>query len=166
MKKRCTEKSDELTELIRRALQDSDSVSKTERKRMRKLCSDPCLLVDAMKNLGPDFNIPTFTDNEDNRTNEEIIAADYIALAKFTMEKMQITNVHKLKATVSDAGFIIYALTPDPVELDYEQFATSDYPDNKELLLEAEALQSDLFMEDGPEKFMSEVIKIIEETEL
>ncbi len=59
-----------------------------------------------------------------------------------------------------------YALTPEPVELDIEQFCTSDYDDNKELLLEAEALQADLFMEDNTESFILEIIERIESATL
>lgn len=166
MNKNRIEKADLLAELMKKALQDKDSISGGEKKCLKKLVSDPTLLVEAFQKLDPSFSVPAFTTNDDNRTHEEIIADNYIALAKFTIEKSQLKNAHKLKVKESDCGFIIYALTPEPVELDFLQYATSDYPDNKELLLEAEALQSDLFMEDSTEKFKIEIINRIENANL
>ncbi len=166
MKKSRAEKSDELTKLLKKTLQDTNSVSNADKKRMKKLIADPTLLLEAMQNIDPDFSVPPFIADDDSRTNEEIIADNYVALAKFTIEKMQLKNVRKLKVEDTDCGFIIYALTPEPVELDFEQFATSDYPTNKELLLEAEALQADLFIEDSTEKYRLEIIDRIENTVL
>ena len=110
--------------------------------------------------------MPAFPVGTDNRSLEEIIADNYIALAKFAIEKLQIKNVQQLKVKESDCGFVIYALTPEPIEIDIQQFATSDYPNNKELLLEAEALQADLFMEDSTEKYRFEIIERIEKAAL
>ena len=162
MKKNCSEKLNELTELVKKALEDADPIACSEKKRMRKLVSDPTLLVEAMQIINPDFSIPSFPISDDSRTMEEIIADNYIALAKFTIEKMNLKNVSKLKVQESDGGFVIYGLTPKPVELNFYSFATSDYPYYKELLLEAEALQADLFMEDSTEKSRFEIIERIE----
>lgn len=162
MQKNRSEKLNELTELIKKALQDTDSIVRSEKKRMRKLASDPTLLVEAMQTINPDFDIPPFPISNDSRTLEEIIADNYIALAKFTIEQMNLKNVSKLKVQCTDDSFIIYGLTPEPVELDFYSFATGDYPHYKELLLEAEALQADLFMEDSTEKYRFEIIERIE----
>ncbi len=166
MKKNCRDKLTELTELIQKALQEPDSIMASEKKRMKKLVSDPTLLVDAFHKLDPDFSVPSFPDSTDTRSHAEIIADNYVALAKFAIEKLQIKNVRQLKVNESDCGFVIYALTPKPIEIDFQQFATSDYPNNKELLLEAEALQADLFMEDSTEKYRFEIIKRIENADL
>ncbi len=162
MKKNRSDKINELTELMQKALQNSDSIIGSEKIRMKKLVSDPMLLVDAFQQLDPDFSVPSFSFGADTRSLEEIIADNYVALAKFAIEKLQIKNVQQLKVNESDCGFIIYALTPTPIEIDIWQFATSDYPNNKELLLEAEALQADLFMEDSTEKWRLEIIERIE----
>ena len=49
MKKNRSEKLNELTELLQKTLQDSDSINGSEKKRMKKLVSDPMLLVDAFQ---------------------------------------------------------------------------------------------------------------------
>lgn len=162
MKKKRSEKVNELTELMEKALQDADSIVDSEKKRMKKLVSDTSLLVEAMQNINPDFSIPSSPISDDSRTLEEIIADNYIALAKFTIEQMKLKNVSKLKVQEADGSFVIYGLTPEPVELDFYSFATSDYPYYKELLLEAEALQADLFMEDSTKKYLFEIIERIE----
>lgn len=166
MKKNRSEKLNELTELLQKTLQDSDSINGSEKKRMKKLVSDPMLLVDAFQKLDPTFSVPAFPVGTDNRSLEEIIVDNYIVLAKFVIEKLQIKNVQQLKVRESDCGFVIYALTSEPIEIDIQQFATSDYPNNKELLLEAEALQADLFMEDSTEKYRFEIIERIEKAAL
>ncbi len=162
MKNNRKEKKNELTDLLSKTMKDADSITDSEKKRMKKLVSDPTLLLEAMQNLNPDFSVPTFHDKDDSRTPEEIISDNYVTLAKFTIEKMQLKNVSKLSVKDTDCGFIIYALTPEPVELDFAQFATCDYPDYEELLLEAEALQSDLSMEDSTEKYRLGIIERIE----
>lgn len=166
MKKNRSDNLNELTELIQKVLQNSDSIKGSEKKRMKKLVSDPTLFVEAVQKLDPDLSVPTFSLGTDNRSLEEIIADNYVALAKFAIEKLQIKNVQQLKVKESDCGFVIYALTPEPIEIDIQQFATSDYPNNKELLLEAEALQADLFMEDSTEKYRFEIIERIENADL
>lgn len=166
MKKNRSDNLNELTELIQKVLQNSDSIKGSEKKRMKKLVSDPTLFVEAVQKLDPDLSVPTFPLGTDNRSLEEIIADNYVALAKFAIEKLQIKNVQQLKVKESDCGFVIYALTPEPIEIDIQQFATSDYPNNKELLLEAEALQADLFMEDSTEKYRFEIIERIENADL
>ena len=166
MKKNREQQIDELTEFIKKTQNDASSITATDKKKMKKLVSDPTLLLEAFQKIDPSFTVPAFPESEDKRTSEEIIADNYIALSKFTIEKLQLKNVHKLKVCVSDCSFTIYALTPEPVELDFEQFATSDYPENKELLLEAEALQADLFMEDGTEKFIEKIVELIENVAL
>lgn len=166
MKKNRSDNLNELTELIQKVLQNSDSIKGSEKKRMKKLVSDPMLFVEAVQKLDPDLSVPTFPLGTDNRSLEEIIADNYVALAKFAIEKLQIKNVQQLKVKESDCGFVIYALTPEPIEIDIQQFATSDYPNNKELLLEAEALQADLFMEDSTEKYRFEIIERIENADL
>lgn len=166
MKKNRSDNLNELTELLQKVLQNSDSIKDSEKKRMKKLVSDPTLFVEAVQKLDPDLSVPTFPLGTDNRSLEEIIADNYVALAKFAIEKLQIKNVQQLKVKESDCGFVIYALTPEPIEIDIQQFATSDYPNNKELLLEAEALQADLFMEDSTEKYRFEIIERIENADL
>ncbi len=166
MKKNRSDNLNELTELIQKVLQNSDSIKGSEKKRMKKLVSDPTLFVEAVQKLDPDLSVPTFSLGTDNRSLEEIIADNYVALAKFAIEKLQIKNVQQLKVKESDCGFVIYALTPEPIEIDIQQFETSDYPNNKELLLEAEALQADLFMEDSTEKYRFEIIERIENADL
>lgn len=162
MKKNRSEQSDELMGLVKKVMQDADSISKTDKKRMKKLISDPTLFLEVVQRLDPDYSVPDFPVNNDTRTSEEIIADNYVALAKFTIEKLQLENVHKLKVQESEGCFSVYALTPEPLELCFEQFATSDYPYNKELLLEIEALQADLFMEDNIKKYTPEIISRIE----
>ena len=164
MKKNRNENLNELTELMKKVLQNSDSIMDSDKKRMKKLVSDPTLLAEAMQIINPDFNIPSFPVSEDSRSLEEIIADNYIALAKFAIGQMKLKNVSRLKVQESDGSFVIYGLTPEPVELDFYSFATSDYPYYKELLLEAEALQADLFMEDSTEKYRFEIIERIENT--
>lgn len=171
MNKNNNDKLNQTIDLFKKVAQNPDSVSNDDKKQIKKLIrGDKSLMIEALlsmqKEFDPDYGCDLPITRNDGRTHEEIIADNYIALAKFTIEKLHIKNAHKLKATEGDCGFVLIALTPDPVELDYEQFATSDYPNNKELLLEAEALQADLFTEDGTEQFKLEIIKRIENATL
>lgn len=157
------------TELLKKVAQNPESVSNADKKQIKKLIGgDTSLIIRALQNIAaeqdPNFGtaVPFPRNPDDGRTDEEIIAGNYIALAKFAIRKLELSNIHKLKVQDTDTGFVIYALTPEPVELDIEQFCTSDYPNNKELLLEAEALQADLFMEDNTEKFCLEITERIE----
>lgn len=168
MSKRKINKLDETTELLKKVAQDPDSVTNAEKKQLKKLIGgDSSLMIEALqiiqKEQGSDYcpNTPPPSHNDD-RTHEEIIADNYVTLAKFAIEKSGLKNVRKLKVQEGDCGFIIYALTPEPVELDLERYATIDYPANEELLLEAEALQADLFMEDNTEKYRLKIIQLIE----
>lgn len=112
--------------------------------------------------------------SDDNAADREIalttIANNYVALAKFAIEKLKLKNVRKLKGQVVDGCLIVYALAPTPVELNFEQFATSDYPPQKELLLETESLEADLFAEDDAEgrriEIIGEIIKQIESADI
>ncbi len=173
MSKRRDDKLNETIELFKKVAQDPNSVSNAEKKRIKKLIGDDMsLMIEALQTMQKEqgfddcSDTPLMPSHNDSRTLEEIIADNYVALAKFTIEKMQLKNVSKLKVVDSDCCFTIYALTPDPVELDLIQFATSDYPNNKELLLEAEALQSDLSMDDSAGKYRIKIIQLIENSVL
>ncbi len=152
---------------------DADAVGKEDRKKLKELCDDTETFVSAMLELQnndeeyakklADCAMPN---RNDGQTDEQIIAENYIALAKFAIEKLNMKNVIGLKAEAVEDYFKIYALTPEPVELDLYMFATSDYPNNKELLLEAEALQGDLFLEDNTEEFLAEIVNTINNAKL
>ena len=135
---------DEAIELLQKNVQDSDSLSNEEKQHL-------------------DFSIPGSPLDDDLRTEQEIIAENYITLARFAIRQLKIKNVCKLKAEYSDGRFIIYALTPEPVALDIERYTTSDYPENKELLLEAEALQGDLSANETLGEARLEIIRRIED---
>jgi len=172
MSKRKNDKLEETTELLKKVAQDPDSVTNAEKRQLKKLIGgDSSLMIEALqiiqKEQGSDYcpSTPPSSLNDD-RTHEEIIADNYVTLAKFAIEKSGLKNVRNLKVQEGDCGFIIYALTPEPVELDLERYATIDYPANEELLLEAEALQADLFMEDNTEKYRLKIIQLIENTVL
>ena len=90
MKKNRSDKINELTELMQKALQNSDSIIGSEKIRMKKLVSDPMLLVDAFQQLDPDFSVPSFSFGADTRSLEEIIADNYVALAKFAIENCRL----------------------------------------------------------------------------
>lgn len=162
MKKSRSEQSDELTGLFNKVMQSADSIDKADKKRMKKLCSDMSLFLEVLRGLDQNSSVPDFPAGDDTRTPTEIIADNYIALAKFATEKLQLENVHKLKVRESEGAFIVYALTPEPLELCFEQFATSDYPYYKELLLEIEALEGDLSMQDNSKEYIPEIISKIE----
>ena len=166
MKKNRGKAVEELTGLLKKTLQNAESVDKAEKKRMKKLISDPTLLLEAMQRIDPDCNGSPFPLGEDTRSLTEIVADDYIALAKFAIGKSKLQNVRKLKAEISDGGYILYALTPEPVELDFLQYATSDYPDIRERLLEAEALECAWIMEGGEGNFRLAILRRIEDAVL
>lgn len=161
---------DKAAELLKKVKENPDSVSFKDKMKLRKLAKNPEALVSALMSLGnvtetDDFGFCT-PKTEEGMSDERIIAENYIALAKFAIEKSKIENATGLKAEIRDGGIVLYALTPSPVELDIEQYATSDYPTNKEILLEAEALSADLFSEDGTEKFLDEIIRYINAAEI
>lgn len=152
---------------------NAKAVDKESRKKLKELCSDTDTMVSVMLDLQNNDEVFAKMALEkakplhfDGQTDEQIIAENYIALAKFAVEKLEMKNVIGLKAEVKDSGFIIYALTPKPVELDLESFATSEYQNNRELLLEAEALQADLFLEDNTEEYLAEIVNIINNAKL
>ncbi len=152
---------------------DAEKVKKQDKKKLKELCDDTDTFVSAMLELqnNDEEYAKMLADcakpnRNDGQTDEQIIAENYIALAKFAIEKLKMKNVIGLKAEVVEDYFVIYALTPKPVELDLAMFATSDYPNNKELLLEAEALQGDLFLEDNTEEYIAEVVNIINNAKL
>ncbi len=155
----------EITEILKKVAKNVDEISEEEKKRLKALGKDSTLLVEALKNMVMQENPEMFqkpVSMDDNRTSEEIIADNYIALAKFTAQKMGISSPYRLKVEDSEDEMKIYALTPKPILLDYLQFATSDYPNHKELLLEAEALQSDLVLEKKAKKAQKKIIARIE----
>lgn len=164
MQKNRSDKSDEMVELLGKMMKDPDAVSNTEKRRMKKLANDPSLLIAALQvlNEGNETSARSFLQRDATRTEEEIIVENYISLARFTIEQMNLKNVCKLQVQANDDAFTIYALTPAPVELDFSQVATSEFPVYKELLLEAEALQADLFLERGNKDFLYEIISRIE----
>lgn len=161
---------EEPTELLKKVKENPDSLSFKDKMKLRKLAKNPEALVSALMSLGNVFGADDFgccrPNTNEGMSDERIIAENYIALAKFAIEKDKIENATGLKAEIRDGGIVLYALTPSPVELDIEQYATSDYPTNKEILLEAEALSADLFSEDGTEKFLDEIIQYINAAEI
>lgn len=163
MKNDRVKKLDEAIELLKKNVQDEDSLSNEEKQHLEKLVAVPPSLMEALQNFEADFSIPGSPLDDDLRTEQEIIAENYITLARFTIRRLKIKNVCKLKAEYSDGRFIIYALTPEPVALDIERYTTSDYPENKELLLEAEALQGDLSANETLEEARLEIIRRIED---
>lgn len=106
----------------------------------------------------------------DRELSIKAIAKNYVDLSIFAIKKLKLKNVHKLIGQVVDGCLAVYALASFPVELNFEQFATSDYPKMQELLLESESLESDLFMEDNSEEFrikiLKQIIKQIESVDL
>lgn len=91
----------------------------------------------------------------------EIIAQDYIALSKYVIEKAGIRGATSLHAEINDGSFTVYALTPERVELDFSRYVLSDNQLMKEKLYEAEALRSDMFLEDGAQADLQKIIDII-----
>lgn len=159
------DKLNEITDLLKKVADNPNSVTDSDKKQIKKLIgNDSSLIIEALQGmlLGQDALQEPISTFEDNRSNEEIIADNYIYLAKFAIEKLKLNN-HELKVQCDDDWLRIYILNPHLEELDFEQFCTSDYPKNKELLLEAEALQADLNMDN---KWNDETIsKIIEKIE-
>lgn len=155
----------EITKILKKVQQNAEEISEEDKKRLKSLGKDSPLLIDALKKMAMEENPEMFQkpiSNNDTRTSEEIIADNYIALAKFAAQKMGISSPFQLKVEESEEELKIYALTPVPVLLDYLQFTTSDDPQNKELLLEIEALQSDLVFEGKAKKAQKKIIARIE----
>lgn len=156
-----------MTELLEKVARDPASVSQDEIKQIKRLnAKDGSLIVkalrDMMKRRGEDVPLSSAAAaSDEERSGDEIIADNYITLARFAIARSGLKNVSGLKAENTAEGLKIYALTPAPVELDIEQFCTSDYPANRELLREAEALSADLFMDDGIEELRPEIIRRI-----
>lgn len=169
MSKNNDDKLNELTELFKKVAQEPEKVTNSEKQQIKSLIEDDnALMIEALKNMAeeeevdPCFSVPSPSLPNDDRPYEEIIADNYVFLAKFAIEKAGLKNVQRLKVKEDNGSLIIYALTPKPVELDFEQFCTSDYQQNRELLREAEALQADLFSEDSTQKFLVKIIELIE----
>lgn len=156
---------DKAVELFKKAMENPDAVSKDEKKQLKKIMKDTGLVIEAAKILG-EFPAGEMPVNSDARTDEEIIAESYVSLAKFTVKQLGLKNVTGLRVQENADGFTVYALTPEPVELEFHKFATSDYPDYEEFLLEAEALQADLFTEDNAEALRGEIKKRIESADI
>lgn len=120
-------------------------------------------LLSAAQNCGEDVN-PDIIDslNSGNGNEETKIAENCVRLAEFVIERQKIEHVAGLKAEVRDNTFVVYALTPDPVELDFPKYATSEVPQAKELLMEKEALEADLFLKQDSQAHSTRVIRRIE----
>lgn len=173
MNKNSNDKLNILIELLKKAAQTPDKVTSDEKKLIKKLIDDDnSLMIKALKNMemeeeiDPNFSVTPPTLPKENCSYEEIIANNYIFLAKFAIKKLDLKNVQRLKVKKKYGSIIIYAITPKLIELDFEQFCTSDYQQNRELLLEAEALQADLYSEDSNQKYLDEIITLIESTAL
>lgn len=173
MNKNSNDKLNILIELLKKAAQTPDKVTSDEKKLIKKLIDDDnSLMIKALKNMemeeeiDPNFSVTPPTLPKENCSYEEIIANNYIFLAKFAIKKLDLKNVQRLKVKKKYGSIIIYAITPKLIELDFEQFCTSDYQQNRELLLEAEALQADLYSEDSNQKYLDEIITLIENTSL
>lgn len=173
MNKNINDKLNILMELLKKAAQTPDKVTSDEKKLIKKLIDDDnSLMIKALKNMemeeeiDPNFSVTPPTLPKENCSYEEIIANNYIFLAKFAIKKLDLKNVQRLKVKKKYGSIIIYAITPKLIELDFEQFCTSDYQQNRELLLEAEALQADLYSEDSNQKYLDEIITLIENTSL
>lgn len=169
MNKNNDDKLNALTQLFKKVAQEPDKVTSSEKEQIKSLIGDDnALMIEALKNMAgeeevdPYFSVPSPTLHNDDRPYEEIIADNYLFLAKFAIKKTGLKNVQRLKVKEDNGSLLIYALTPKPVELDFEQFCTSDYQQNRELLREAEALQADLFSEDSEQKFIDKIIELIE----
>lgn len=171
MRKSHNDNITETVELLKAVMQNPNGVSFFKKRKLKKLIqhTDPSLLIETMKKIqmeqDPNY-CPPLSPVNDSRTDEEVIADNYIFLAKYAIEKQNLKDVRKLKVQISEDCFQIFALTPTPVNLDFEQFATSDYPYHRELLLEAEALRADLFLEDNAESYLHEIIRRIESANL
>lgn len=120
-------------------------------------------IIDAVLSVKHDDGIPPRLTGD--VPHERIIAEDCIELARFVINKTGIAATG-LKAEADEITIKVYALTPSPVELDFARYATSDYPQYREMLMEKEALESDLFLEDGCGDYLNEIIKLIESAKL
>lgn len=166
----------EIIGLLRRVSERQQPISKVEKKqiknKIKQAIDSPEVLANALLKFqteeSKNYIIETDNKNENQMySDEEIIANNYIELAKFAIKKLNIAGVKKLKVEIENDDFKFYALTHTRlIELDIQQIATSDYQYNKELLIETRALQADLFMEDSTKSYIHEIISRIENSTL
>lgn len=161
---------EDVVEIMKKVMFDPDSVTSSDKRQMKKLLEsdDPSLILEAASLMGEDPAAREASNAipcDDTRSIEEQIAGNYIELSQFVIAQMGLKNVKKLKAT-ADKNFEIFAITPNPVQLHFKKYATKRFPEMRKKLLDAEALEADLFLEDGGEKDILEVIRLIESAEL
>jgi hypothetical protein len=74
----------------------------------------------------------------------QTVATNYVSLAKFICQKMQLKHVTALHAVADDDAIRLFAVTPKgEIELDFENFITTSTPHEFAVLEESEALLAD-----------------------
>ncbi len=107
MSKNSEDKLAAATELLKKVAQNPESVSNADKKQIKKLS----LTIRALQNIAAEQDptgttVPYPRNPDDDRTVEEIIADNYVALAKFAIEKMNLKSAHKLKVQRVGGGFV------------------------------------------------------------
>lgn len=154
------ENLDEVIELLRKNVQDEASLTDAEKQHLTETSVVPDSLIKALQDF--DFSTSDSSFDDAPYAEPEIIAQNYVTLSQFAIRQLGLENVRRLRAVYSEGCFVIYALTPEHVKLDFDQYTTSDYPANRELLFEAEALQGDLFEIEPSGEVHREIIRRIE----
>ncbi len=145
---------DEVAELLKKVQIAPESVTREEKKKMKKYLKDPEVFLRAVGIIANDMQDVTPEDGEPKiyEGTEEKIAKNYLDLAYFVVDRMREEgigglddgNIKGLNARIDEDTLTIFLLAQEPIELDFCRYVTSDYPLLEEKLMEIEALQSDI----------------------
>lgn len=118
-------------------------------------------LLDAAQNCGEDVDTRFIQSGVfGNGGVEEKLAEICVRLAEYAVDRQNIKGVSTFKADVRNNSIVVYALTPEAVELPFSQAA--DHPQAKQLLAEKEKLEAELFSDQDGRAKTDKVIGWIE----
>ncbi|MGN0812169.1 MAG: hypothetical protein ACI4MQ_01505 [Candidatus Coproplasma sp.] len=160
----------EVVELLKKVQLSPDLVTKEEKKKIKKYLKDPVTFMQAVGLMGsiPDMQVQDKT--QDAISTEDIIAQNYIELSRFVLDRMResgikgLDEIKGLHARIDEDSFSIFALTTEPIEIDFAKYVSSDYPMYKEKWMEIEALQSDIITFGDKEKSFAKIKELIDTT--
>lgn len=160
---------DEVVELLKKVQVTPDLVTGKEKRALKKYLDDPKVFLQAVGRMGGLSEVSqSNVKPEIEAGTEEKIAQDYISLSYYVVDRMRdsgikgLDEITGLSAQIGEDTLQIFALTPQPVELDFARYVLSDAPMCKEMMMEMESLLSDIIIFGDKEASFAKIKQLID----